>query len=86
MPAVMVTTWDVQLYWRRRREGKHTLTLNADDDDMLRGTLEQLVGQRMGKGWRGDLSEWSIEVTHPRNGRRQATVTIDQAGRTEVKR
>jgi hypothetical protein len=84
--AATVVAWDVQLVWRRRREGKHTLTLNADDDAMLRETLEQLVRARMGKGWRGDLSEWSIVVSNPRNGRREATVTIDQAGHTKVER
>jgi len=84
--AATVVAWDVQLVWRRRREGKHTLTLNADDDAMLRETLEQLTRQRMGKGWRGDLSEWSIVVSNPRNGRREATVTIDQAGHTKVER
>jgi hypothetical protein len=84
--AATVVAWDVQLVWRRRREGKHTVTLNADDDGMLRQTLEQLTRQRMGKGWHGDLSEWSIVVTHPRTGRREATVTIDQAGHTKVER
>ncbi len=84
--AATVVAWDVQLVWRRRREGKHTVTLNADDDGMLRQTLEQLARARMGEGWRGDLSEWSIVVSNPRNGRREATVTIDPAGRTKVER
>jgi len=84
--AGTVVAWDVQLIWRRRREGKHTVTLNAADDGVLRETLEQLARARMGKGWRGDLSEWSIVVTDPRNGRREATVTIDQAGHTKVER
>ena len=81
-----VTNWTLRLYWKRHPELTVDRTLNADDDKILRETLEQLVAQRMGPKHHENLADWSAEVLNPKTHRRAARVSIDSGGRTRVKR
>lgn len=81
-----VTTWTLHLHWKRHTEIQTDRTLNADDEGVLRETLEQLVTERMGDKHRENLEHWSMLVLVPKTHRLKARVSIDAAGRTQVDR
>jgi hypothetical protein len=77
--------YTLRLYWRTSREAEQSAPLDVHSSAALRAALEDMVAACHGPDV-DDLSEYSLVVRTPGNGRVHARCWIALNGVTEVER